>query len=58
MKRNKKKVKIKFVKDRPGHDFRYAIDNSKIKRELKWKATSQIEDLVKDMVESDLRAIK
>ena len=31
-----KKVKIKFVKDRPGHDMRYAIDSKKIKKELKW----------------------
>tara|TARA_B100001121_G_scaffold310192_1_gene339966 strand:+ start:1415 stop:2428 length:1014 start_codon:yes stop_codon:yes gene_type:complete len=29
-------VKIKFVKDRPGHDMRYAIDSSKIKKDLKW----------------------
>jgi dTDP-glucose 4,6-dehydratase len=29
---------IKFVKDRPGHDRRYAIDTTKIKRELKWSA--------------------
>ena len=28
---------IEFVEDRVGHDFRYAIDNSKIKKELKWK---------------------
>ena len=28
---------IKFVKDRPGHDKRYAIDNAKIMRELQWK---------------------
>ena len=27
---------IKFVKDRPGHDFRYAIDSSKIKENLNW----------------------
>ena len=27
---------IKFVKDRPGHDYRYAIDSSKIKSELGW----------------------
>ena len=32
-----KKVKIKFVKDRPGHDMRYAIDSSKIIKKLKWK---------------------
>ena len=28
---------IKFVKDRPGHDYRYSVDNSKITEELKWK---------------------
>lgn len=27
---------IKFVNDRPGHDFRYAIDSTKIKRDLGW----------------------
>ena len=32
-----KNVKIKFVKDRPGHDMRYAIDSSKIKKKLNWK---------------------
>ncbi len=31
------KTKIKFVKDRPGHDFRYALDNKKIFKFLKWK---------------------
>ena len=31
------KAKIIFVKDRPGHDFRYALDSGKIKRKLKWK---------------------
>jgi dTDP-glucose 4,6-dehydratase len=29
---------IQFVTDRPGHDFRYAIDPSKIERELGWRA--------------------
>jgi dTDP-glucose 4,6-dehydratase len=28
---------IKYVTDRPGHDRRYAIDASKIERELGWK---------------------
>jgi dTDP-glucose 4,6-dehydratase len=32
-----KKVEIKFVKDRPGHDMRYALNSNKIKFELKWK---------------------
>ena len=32
-----KKVKIKFVKDRPGHDFRYALNSKKIRNRIKWK---------------------
>ena len=31
------KVKIKFIKDRPGHDFRYALNSDKVMKELKWK---------------------
>ena len=31
-----KKVKINFVKDRPGHDIRYALNSDKIKKELNW----------------------
>lgn len=34
---------ITFVKDRPGHDFRYAIDASKIENELEWKAKENFE---------------
>ena len=32
-----KNVKIKFVKDRPGHDIRYALNSKKILKELKWR---------------------
>ena len=32
-----KKVKINFVKDRPGHDVRYALNSNKIKKKLKWR---------------------
>ena len=32
-----KNVKIKFVRDRPGHDLRYALDSNKIKKTLAWK---------------------
>ena len=32
-----KKVKINFIKDRPGHDKRYALDSSKLMKKLKWK---------------------
>ncbi len=31
------KVKIKFIKDRPGHDKRYALNSKKIIKELNWK---------------------
>ena len=31
-----KKVKISFVKDRPGHDIRYALNSNKIKKDLGW----------------------
>ena len=34
---NNCKSKIVFVKDRPGHDVRYALDSNKIKKNLKWK---------------------
>ena len=34
---------ITYVKDRPGHDLRYAIDASKINRELGWKPTVTFE---------------
>ena len=34
---------ITFVKDRAGHDLRYAIDSSKLQKELKWKPSLQFE---------------
>ena len=37
------KNQISFVKDRPGHDFRYAIDASKLENELGWKADENFE---------------
>ena len=33
-----KRVKIKLIKDRPGHDFRYALNCKKIYKKLKWKS--------------------
>lgn len=35
---------ITFVKDRPGHDLRYAIDSSKLQKELGWTPTVQAEE--------------
>ena len=37
------KVKVKFVKDRPGHDLRYALNNNKISKKLKWKTKLSFE---------------
>jgi len=42
---------IRFVKDRPGHDRRYAMDFSKIERELGWKPTFSFEEGVRLTVE-------
>ena len=37
-----KKVKIIFVKDRPGHDFRYALNSNKILKKLRWKTKKSL----------------
>lgn len=37
-----KRVKVQFVKDRPGHDTRYALNSNKIKKELRWKSIVNI----------------
>jgi len=42
---------VTFVKDRPGHDRRYAIDCSKIKRELGWKPRTTFEDGLRKTVD-------
>lgn len=41
---------ITFVKDRPGHDQRYAIDASKIQRELGWSPTVTVEEGLRQTV--------
>ena len=45
------KEQITFVKDRPGHDFRYAIDASKIEKELGWQADENFESGIKKTIE-------
>lgn len=42
---------ITYVKDRPGHDVRYAIDASKIERELGWKPRETFESGIRKTVE-------
>ena len=40
-------VKIKFVKDRPGHDVRYALNSSKIKTQLGWNIKTNLTEGLK-----------
>jgi dTDP-glucose 4,6-dehydratase len=42
---------ITFVRDRPGHDRRYAIDASKIKKELGWRPTETFESGIRKTVQ-------
>src|SRR3989338_8344035 len=42
---------IELVKDRPGHDARYAVDSSKIKKELGWKPKINFENGLRQMIE-------
>jgi dTDP-glucose 4,6-dehydratase len=42
---------ITFVKDRPGHDRRYAIDAAKIQRELGWTPAHRFEDGIRETVQ-------
>lgn len=41
---------ISYVKDRPGHDFRYAIDCSKIKEQIGWTPEHQFQDALKKTI--------
>ena len=45
------KDQISFVTDRPGHDFRYAIDATKIEENLGWKADENFESGIKKTIE-------
>jgi dTDP-glucose 4,6-dehydratase len=44
---NKSEDLIEFVKDRPGHDRRYAIDSTKIQNELSWKPLYSFDEAIK-----------
>ena len=48
LKMYKSKSKIKYVKDRPGHDFRYALDSKKIRKKLKWKPKINLNEGLKN----------
>ena len=44
-------IKLHFVQDRAGHDFRYAIDADKIESELGWKAEENFESGILKTIE-------
>ncbi len=51
MKNGKYADLIKFVKDRPGHDFRYAINAKKIKNEIGWEPKETFNSGIKKTIE-------
>jgi dTDP-glucose 4,6-dehydratase len=48
---NKSEELIEFVEDRPGHDFRYSLDSTKITKELGWKINTTFDDGIKNTVQ-------
>ena len=41
---NKKETSMEFVTDRLGHDFRYALNTDKIRKEINWQAGVKFKD--------------
>ncbi len=52
---NKPESLISFVKDRPGHDLRYAIDATKIENELGWKANHDFDSGIIETIRWNLK---
>ena len=44
-------VKINFVKDRPGHDIRYALNSNKIKKKLGWYPKTNFSEGIKSTLD-------
>ena len=44
------KSRIQLIKDRPGHDLRYCLDSSKIRKKLKWECKSSFNQSINDTV--------
>ncbi len=49
------KSEIKFVRDRPGHDERYAVSSSKIREELLWKPALEFNSILEETVKSEIK---
>ena len=47
---NKPLSLMKYVKDRPGHDFRYSLDSTKIENKLNWKPNFDFEKGIKETI--------
>ncbi len=47
---NKPYSLMKYVKDRPGHDFRYSLDSSKIEKKLNWKPNYEFKNGIKETI--------
>jgi dTDP-glucose 4,6-dehydratase len=45
------KEQVQFVKDRPGHDYRYAIDATKLEQELGWEAAENFESGIRKTIQ-------
>ena len=46
----KSEFMIEFVEDRPGHDIRYSLDSTKIRKELGWRSKYSFDKALKDTV--------
>jgi dTDP-glucose 4,6-dehydratase len=46
----KNNINFLFVKDRPGHDFRYSLDSSELKKKLKWKCKINLTKGLKETI--------
>ncbi len=48
---NKPEELIKYVEDRPGHDFRYSLDSSKIRNQLNWSEITNFDEGLKKTID-------
>jgi dTDP-glucose 4,6-dehydratase len=48
---NKSSDQIEFIEDRPGHDFRYSLDSSKIRNEMNWSPKTEFHEGLKKTVD-------